>query len=253
MKKLDGKIAVITGGNSGIGLATAQRFVEEGAYVFITGRRQGELDAAARQIGKNVTGFQSDVSNLEDLDRLYAEVKDQKGRIDILFANAGVGEFATLAKITEEHFDKMFGINVKGLLFTVQKALPLFQDWGSIILTASTAASKGVEGFSVYNATKAAIRSFARTWTVDLKQRKIRVNAISPGPIDTPASRLSLHGLVQSEQLSEQLKKNLASTVPLGRMGSPDEVAKVASFLASDDSRYVTGIELIVDGGAAQI
>jgi len=253
MKKLDGKIAVITGGNSGIGLATAQRFVEEGAYVFITGRRQGELDAAARQIGKNVTGFQSDVSNLEDLDRLYAEVKDQKGRIDILFANAGVGEFATLAKITEEHFDKMFGINVKGLLFTVQKALPLFQDWGSIILTASTAASKGVEGFSVYNATKAAIRSFARTWTVDLKQRKIRVNAISPGPIDTPASRLSLHGLVQSEQLSEQLKKNLASTVPLGRMGSPDEVAKVASFLASDDSSYVTGIELIVDGGAAQI
>ena len=253
MKKLDGKIAVITGGNSGIGLATAQRFVEEGAYVFITGRRQGELDAAARQIGKNVTGFQSDVSNLEDLDRLYAAVKDQKGRIDILFANAGVGEFATLAKITEEHFDKMFGINVKGLLFTVQKALPLFQDWGSIILTASTAASKGIEGFSVYNATKAAIRSFARTWTVDLKQRKIRVNAISPGPIDTPASRLSLHGLVQSEQLSEQLKKNLASTVPLGRMGSPDEVAKVASFLASDDSRYVTGIELIVDGGAAQI
>jgi len=253
MKKLDGKIAVITGGNSGIGLATAQRFVEEGAYVFITGRRQGELDAAARQIGKNVTGFQSDVSNLEDLDRLYAAVKDQKGRIDILFANAGVGEFATLAKITEEHFDKMFGINVKGLLFTVQKALPLFQDWGSIILTASTAASKGIEGFSVYNATKAAIRSFARTWTVDLKQRKIRVNAISPGPIDTPASRLSLHGLVQSEQLSEQLKKNLASTVPLGRMGSPDEVAKVASFLASDDSSYVTGIELIVDGGAAQI
>jgi NAD(P)-dependent dehydrogenase (short-subunit alcohol dehydrogenase family) len=253
MKKLDGKIAVITGGNSGIGLATAQRFVEEGAYVFITGRRQGELDAAARQIGKNVTGFQSDVSNLDDLDRLYAAVKDQKGRIDILFANAGVGEFATLAKITEEHFDKMFGINVKGLLFTVQKALPLFQDWGSIILTASTAASKGIEGFSVYNATKAAIRSFARTWTVDLKQRKIRVNAISPGPIDTPASRLSLHGLVQSEQLSEQLKKNLASTVPLGRMGSPNEVAKVASFLASDDSSYVTGIELIVDGGAAQI
>lgn len=253
MKKLDGKIAVITGGNSGIGLATAQRFVEEGAYVFITGRRQGELDAAARQIGKNVTGFQSDVSNLEDLDRLYAAVKDQKGRIDILFANAGVGEFATLAKITEEHFDKVFGINVKGLLFTVQKALPLFQDWGSIILTASTAASKGIEGFSVYNATKAAIRSFARTWTVDLKQRKIRVNAISPGPIDTPASRLSLHGLVQSEQLSEQLKKNLASTVPLGRMGSPNEVAKVASFLASDDSSYVTGIELIVDGGAAQI
>jgi NAD(P)-dependent dehydrogenase (short-subunit alcohol dehydrogenase family) len=253
MKKLEGKIAVITGGNSGIGLATAQRFVAEGAYVFITGRRQSELDAAVRQIGKNVTGVQSDVSNLVDLDRLYAAVKEQKGRIDILFANAGVGEFATLVAITEEHFDKTFGINVKGLLFTVQKALPLFQDGGSIILTASTAASKGVEGFSVYNATKAAIRSFARTWTVDLKQRKIRVNAISPGSIDTPASRLSLSGLVQSEQQSEQLKKNLMSTVPLGRIGSPDEVAKVASFLASDDSSYVTGIELFVDGGAAQI
>ena len=253
MKKLEGKIAVITGGNSGIGLATAQRFVAEGAYVFITGRRQSELDAAVRQIGKNVTGVQSDVSNLADLDRLYAAVKEQKGRIDILFANAGVGEFATLVGITEEHFDKTFSINVKGLLFTVQKALPLFQDGGSIILTASTAASKGVEGFSVYNATKAAIRSFARTWTVDLKQRKIRVNAISPGPIDTPASRLSLSGLVRSEQLAEQLKKNLVSTVPLGRMGSPDEVAKVASFLASDDSSYVTGVELFVDGGAAQI
>ncbi|HYT01801.1 MAG TPA: glucose 1-dehydrogenase, partial [Candidatus Acidoferrum sp.] len=249
MKKLDGKIAVITGGNSGIGLATAQRFVAEGAYVFITGRRQGELDSAVRQIGKNVTGVQGDVSNLADLDRLYAAVKDQKGRIDILFANAGVGEFATMVTITEEHFDKTFGINVKGLLFTVQKALPLFQDGGSIILTASTAASKGVEGFSVYNATKAAIRSFARTWTVELKQRKIRINAISPGPIDTSASRLSLSGLVQSVQQTEQLKKNLVSTVPLGRMGSPDEVAKVASFLASDDSSYVTGIELFVDGG----
>jgi NAD(P)-dependent dehydrogenase (short-subunit alcohol dehydrogenase family) len=253
MKKLEGKIAVITGGNSGIGLATAQRFVAEGAYAFITGRRQSELDAAVRQIGKNVTGVQSDVSRLADLDRLYVAVKELKGRIDILFANAGVGEFATLVAITEEHFDKTFGINVKGLLFTVQKALPLFQDGGSIILTASTAASKGIEGFSVYNATKAAIRSFARTWTVDLKQRKIRVNTISPGPIDTPASRLSLSGLVQSEQQREQLKKNLVSTVPMGRMGSPDEVAKVASFLASDDSSYVTGIELFVDGGAAQI
>jgi NAD(P)-dependent dehydrogenase (short-subunit alcohol dehydrogenase family) len=253
MKKLDAKIAVITGGNSGIGLATAQRFVEEGAYVFITGRRRSELDAAARQIGKNVTGVHGDVSNLADLDRLYSVVKEQKGRIDVLFANAGVGEFATLAAITEEHFDKTFGINVKGLLFTVQKALPLIRDGGSIILTASTAASKGIEGFSAYSATKAAIRSFARSWTVDLKQRKIRVNAISPGPIDTPASRLSLSGLVQSEQQSEQLRKKLVSTVPLGRMGSPDEVAKVASFLASDESSYVTGIELFVDGGQAQI
>ena len=186
-KRLDGKVAVITGGSSGIGLATAQRFVQEGAYVFITGRRQSELDKAVKQIGKNVTGVQSDVSNLGDLDRLYSTVKQAKGRIDILFANAGVVEFAQLAAITEQHFDKTFGINVKGLLFTVQKALPLIRDGGSIILTASTAASKGIEGFSVYSATKAAVRSFARSWAVDLKQRKIRVNAISPGPIDTPS------------------------------------------------------------------
>jgi NAD(P)-dependent dehydrogenase (short-subunit alcohol dehydrogenase family) len=249
MKKLEGKIAVITGGNSGIGLATAQRFVAEGAYVFITGRRQSELDAAVRQIGKNVTGVQSDVSRLADLDRLYVAVKEQKGRIDILFANAGVGEFVTLVAITEEHFDKTFGINVKGLLFTVQKALPLFQDGGSIILTASTAASKGIEGFSVYNATKAAIRSFARTWTVDLKQRKIRVNAISPGPIDTPI----FSSVIQTEEQVEQIKTSLVVSVPLGRMGSPDEVAKAVSLLASDDSSYVTGIELFVDGGMAQI
>jgi NAD(P)-dependent dehydrogenase (short-subunit alcohol dehydrogenase family) len=184
---------------------------------------------------------------------LYAVVNEQKRRIDVLFANAGVGEFATLAKITEEHFDKTFGINVKGLLFTVQKALPLIRDGGSIILTSSTAASKGIEGFSVYSATKAAIRSFARSWAVDLKLRKIRVNAISPGPIDTPASRQSLSGLVQSEQQTEQLRKRLVSNVPLGRMGSPDEVAKVASFLASDESSYVTGIEFFVDGGQAQV
>ena len=249
MNKLDGKVAVITGGNSGIGLATAQRFVSEGAYVFLNGRRQSEVDAAVKQIGNNVTGVQGDVSNLADLDRLYETVKQQKGRVDVLFANAGLGEFAPLGAITEAHFDKTFSVNVKGLLFTVQKALPLFQDGGSIILSASTAASKGFEGFSVYSATKAAIRSFARTWTVDLKQRKIRVNAISPGPIDTPG----LSGLIQNQQKSEQLKKNLVSTVPMGRMGSPDEVAKVASFLASDDSSYVTGIELFVDGGQAQI
>jgi NAD(P)-dependent dehydrogenase (short-subunit alcohol dehydrogenase family) len=246
-KRLDGKIAIITGGNSGIGLATAQRFVAEGAYVFITGRRQSELDAAVRQIGKNVTGVQSDVSNLADLDRLYSTVKQQKGRINVLFANAGLGEFAPLGAITEANFDKTFSVNVKGLLFTVQKALPLFQDGGSIILNASTAASMGVEGFSVYSATKAAIRSFARTWTVDLKQRKIRVNAISPGPIDTPG----LSGLIQ--QQGEQLKKNLVSTVPMGRMGSANEIAKAVSFLASDDSSFVTGIELFVDGGQAQI
>ena len=251
MKKLEGKVAVITGGNSGIGLATAQRFVDEGAHVFITGRRQSELDAAVKQIGKNnVTGVQGDVSNLADLDRLYATVKQQKGRIDVLFANAGVGEFVPLGEITEDHFDKTFNINVKGLLFTVQKALPLFQDGGgSIILNASIASSKGFEANSVYGATKAAVRSFARTWTADLKHRKIRVNTISPGPIDTPI----FSSVVQSEEQIERLKTTLVSMVPLGRMGSPDEVAKAVLFLASDDSSYVTGIELFVDGGMAQI
>jgi NAD(P)-dependent dehydrogenase (short-subunit alcohol dehydrogenase family) len=249
MKKLEGKIAVITGGNSGIGLATAQRFVSEGAYVFITGRRQSELDEAVKLVGTNVSAVQGDVSSLADLDRLYAAVKEQKGRIDILFANAGVGELVPLGSITEAHFDKTFGINVKGLLFTVQKALPLFQDGGSIILNASIAASKGVGASSVYNATKAAIRSFARTWAVELKHRKIRVNAISPGMIDTPG----LNGLAQSQEQIEQFKTSFVSTVPLGRMGSPDEIAKAVSFLASDDSSYVTGIELFVDGGVAQI
>ncbi len=250
MKRLKDKVAVITGGNSGIGLATAQRFVSEGAYVFITGRRQRELDAAVKQIGENnVSGVHSDVSNLGDLDMLYATVKKQKGQIDILFANAGVGELVPLEAITEAHFDKTFNINMKGLLFTVQKALPLFQDGGSIILNASIAASKGIEASSVYNATKAAIRSFARTWTVELKHRKIRVNAISPGMIDTPG----LNGLAQSQEQLEQFKTSFVSTIPLGRIGSPDEVAKAASFLASDDSSYVTGIELFVDGGVAQI
>jgi NAD(P)-dependent dehydrogenase (short-subunit alcohol dehydrogenase family) len=250
MKKLEGKIAVITGGNSGIGLASAQRFVSDGAYVFITGRRQSELDEAVKQIGTNVSGIQGDVSNLADLDRLYAAVKKQKGRIDILFANAGVGELAPLGAITEAHFDKMFGINVKGLLFTVQKALPLFQDGGSIILSASTAASKGLEGLSIYSATKAAVRSFARSWTVELKHRKIRVNAISPGQIDTPGIRA---GLMQNEEQIKQFMASQVATIPLGRMGNPGEVAKVVSFLASDDSSFITGIELFVDGGAAQI
>jgi NAD(P)-dependent dehydrogenase (short-subunit alcohol dehydrogenase family) len=249
-KRLDGKIAVITGGNSGIGLATAQRFVEEGAYVFITGRRQLELDAAVKQIGKNnITGVQGDVSNLADLDRLYDTVKQQKGRIDVLFANAGIVELAPLGSITESHFDKMFNINVKGLLFTVQKALPLFQDGGGSIMLTAGVSSKGEEGMSVPAAAKAAIRSFARTWTVELKHRKIRVNAITPGIIDTPG----LNGLAQSQELMEQVKTSFVSNVPLGRIGSPDEVAKAASFLASDDSSYVTGIELFVDGGVAQI
>lgn len=252
MKRLEGKVAVITGGNSGIGLATAQRFVDEGAYVFITGRRQNEVDSAVKQIGKNnnnVTGVQGDVSNLADLDRLYDTVKQQKGRIDVLFANAGIIELAPLGSITESHFDKIFNINVKGLLFTVQKALPLFQDGGSIILTASINSSKGFETSTVYSATKAAIRSFARTWTVDLKHRKIRVNAISPGPIDTPI----FNSAVQTEEEIEQIKASLVAIIPMGRMGSPDEVAKAVSFLASDDSSYVTGIELFVDGGMAQI
>jgi NAD(P)-dependent dehydrogenase (short-subunit alcohol dehydrogenase family) len=249
MSKLEGKVAVITGGNSGIGLATAQLFAAEGAHVFITGRRQSELDEAVKLIGENVTAVQGDVSNLADLDRLYSIVKGHKGRIDILFANAGGGEFAPLGQITEEHFDKMFNINVKGLLFTVQKALPLLQDGASIILNASIAGSKGLEAFSVYCATKAAVRSFARTWTVDLKDRKIRVNAISPGPIDTPI----LNGLAVSEEQVEQLKAGLVAAIPLGRMGRSEEVAKAALFLASDDSSYITGTELFVDGGMAQI
>ena len=249
MSKLEGKVAVITGGNSGIGLATAKRFVAEGAYVFITGRRQAELDAAVKQIGKNVTAVQSDVSNLGDLDRLYATVKQQKGRIDILFANAGGGEFAPLGSITEEHFDKTFNSNVKGLLFTVQKALPLFKDGGTIILNASIVSIKASPAFSVYSATKAAVRSFARSWTLDLKDRKIRVNAVSPGPIETPG----LSGLAQNAEQEKQIKAGLVSGVPMGRMGTADEIAKAVVFLASDDSSYVTGIELFVDGGMAQI
>jgi NAD(P)-dependent dehydrogenase (short-subunit alcohol dehydrogenase family) len=249
MAKLDGKVAVITGGNSGMGLATAQRFVAEGAYVFITGRRQAELDKAVKLIGKNVTAVQGDVSNLADLDRLYATVKEQKGKVDILFANAGVGELAPLGSITEQHYDKIFAVNVRGLLFTVQKALPLFQDGGSIILNASIASIKGMPAFGVYSASKAAVRSFARTWTSDLKDRKIRVNTLSPGPIDTPI----LDGLASTEEELEQIKSHLVSQVPLGRMGASEEIAKVALFLASDDSSFVTGVELFVDGGMAQI
>lgn len=249
-KKLEGKVAVITGGNSGIGLATAQRFITEGAQVFITGRRQNELDAAVKRIGGNVIGVQGDVSKLADLDRLFATVKQKAGRIDVLFANAGGGEFARLGEITEEHFDKTFNINVKGLLFTVQKALPLLPDGASIILNASIVSIKGMENFSVYSATKAAVRSFARSWTVELKERKIRVNTLSPGPIETPA----VDGLATQANLQpDQLKAGLTAGVPLGRMGTPDEIAKAAVFLASDDSSFVAGIELFVDGGMAQI
>lgn len=249
-QKLTDKIAVITGGSSGIGLATAQRFVNEGAFVFITGRRQSELQAAVKEIGRNVIGVQSDVSNLADLDKLYAAVKEQKGRIDILFANAGTGEFAPLGEITEEHFDKQFNVNVKGLLFTVQKALPLLQPGGSIVLNASIVSSTGSPALSVYSATKAAVRSFARTWSVDLKDRNLRVNAISPGIVPTPGYNTSLG--MTPQQVDEYVQSSVGN-IPLGRPGTADEIAKVVTFLASDDSSYVNGVELFVDGGLAQI
>src|SRR6267142_2099070 len=249
MDKLDGKIALITGGSSGIGLATAKRFVSEGAYVFITGRRESELAAAVTQIGRNVTGVQGDVSKLGDLDRLFAQIKREKGKLDIVFANAGVARFAPLGKITEQLYDSIFSINVKGLLFTVQKALPLLPDGASIILNASIVASKGLSMNSVYSATKAAIRSFARTWTTDLKDRRIRVNAISPGSIDTPG----LSDLLASSDAGQQRLQMIHSSVPLGRLGTAEEIAKAVVFLASDDSSYITGTELFVDGGFAQV
>jgi len=247
--KLEGKVALITGGNSGIGLATAKQFVNEGAYVFITGRREAELAAAKKQIGKNATAIQGDVSNLADLDRLFAQIKKEKGKIDIVFANAGIARYAPLGTITEDFFNSIFDINVKGVLFTVQKSLSLLRDGGSIILNASIVASKGLSSNSVYSATKAAVRSFARTWTTDLKNRRIRVNAISPGPIDTPG----LSELLASSETGEQRKKMISTTVPLGRFGRPEEIAKAVVFLASDDASYITGIELFVDGGFAQV
>jgi NAD(P)-dependent dehydrogenase (short-subunit alcohol dehydrogenase family) len=243
MGKLYGKVAVITGGTEGIGLATAQLFVNEGAYVFITGRRQKELDEAVTAIGSNAIGVQGDVAKLADLDRLYQTVKKVKGRIDIIFANAGVGEFVPLPKVSEEHFDKLFNINVKGALFTVQKGLPLLNDGGSIILTGSVASVKGTPAFGVYAASKAAIRSFVRTWTTDLKDRHIRSNVVSPGPINTPLTN----------RQSADVIARIVSTVPMGRMGEPLEVARAALYLASDDSSFVTGVELFVDGGRAQI
>lgn len=249
MSKLEGKIALITGANSGIGLATAKRFVSEGAYVFITGRRDPELAAAVKEIGRNVTGVRGDVSNRDDLDRLFAQIKREKGRLDIVFANAGVARYSALGEITEEHYDSIFNTNVKGLLFTVQKALALMPDGGSIILNASIVGSKGFAANSVYSATKAAVRSFARTWTTDLKARGIRVNAVSPGPIETPG----LSDLIASAGAGEDHLKMLSSGVPLGRLGTPDEIAKAVVFLASDDSSFVTGAELFVDGGFAQV
>ena len=248
--RLEGKVALITGGSSGIGLATAKRFINEGAYVFITGRRQQELNAAAKEIGRDVTPVQGDASKLDDLDRLFAQIGREKGKLDIVFANAGVAQYAPLGTITEEFFDSIFNTNVKGLLFTVQKALPLLPDGASIILNSSIVGSKGMPAHSVYSATKAAVRSFARTWTMDLKERRIRVNAVSPGATDTPGLN-ELFGSLS--EVGQQRRKMISATVPLGRLGTPDEIAKAVVFLASDDSSFVTGVELFVDGGFAQV
>jgi NAD(P)-dependent dehydrogenase (short-subunit alcohol dehydrogenase family) len=249
-RRLEGKIAVITGGTTGIGLASAKRFSAEGARVFITGRRQTELDKAVAAIGGNITGVQADSSNMPDLDRLYALVKSDAGHIDILFANAGGGSFLPLGNITEEQFDDTFGRNVRGVLFTVQKALPLLVDGASVILTGSTTSIVATPAFSVYSASKAAIRNFARNWTLDLKERRIRINVLSPGPTNTPG----LVGLAGDDQTAQRgLLDQLASLVPLGRVAEPAEIANVALFLASDESSFVNGVELFVDGGQAQI
>jgi NAD(P)-dependent dehydrogenase (short-subunit alcohol dehydrogenase family) len=242
-KKLEGKVAVVTGGSAGIGYATAKRFAAEGARVFLTGRRQVELDKAVEEIGPSATGVRADASAIEDIDHVYRVVAKEAGRIDVLVANAGFYEFGTFGEITEQHFDKTFDTNVRGVLFTVQKALPLLSAGSSVILTGSIASMKGIPSFSVYDATKAAIRSFARGWIVDLKGRGIRVNVLSPGHTDTPG----LSGLLSDEQ-----KRGIATTIPLERLGTGDDMARAAVFLASDDSSYVNGIELFVDGGVAQ-
>src|SRR5437879_11900274 len=242
--KLADKVAVVTGGSSGIGLGIAKRFAQEGAHVFITGRRQAQLDEAVATIGGDAAGLQGDNTNLADLDRIFAQIQAQAGRIDVLAVNAGVYEFGTFGEITSEHFDKTFNINVRGLLFAVQKALPLLTKGSSVILTGSIASIKGFPSFSVYNASKAAVRSFARSWIVDLKGRDIRINVLSPGHIDTP-------GL--SRLYDDKQRAGAASTVPLGRLGTAEDMGKVAAFLASDDSGYVKGIELFADGGVAQI
>jgi NAD(P)-dependent dehydrogenase (short-subunit alcohol dehydrogenase family) len=250
MGKLDGKVALVTGGNSGLGLATAKRFVAEGARVVVTGRRQAQLDAAVVEIGGAAFGVQGDVSKLADLERLRDTIRVQLGRLDVLFANAGLGEFAALGQITEAHFDKTFGINVKGTLFTVQTLLPLMPDGAVIVINGSIASIKGMPAFGVYAATKAALRSFARTWAVDLRARRIRVNVVSPGTVVTPGYKNEL-GL--SDAQIAEMEAQVQATAPLGRAGTPDEIAKAVVFLASYDSSYVTGTELFVDGGAAQI
>ena len=249
-KKLENKIALVTGGTSGIGLATAQRFVAEGAHVYITGRRQAELDAAAEKLGPNATAVRGDVSNMADLDALYATIGKAHGRLDVLFANAGGGAFVPLDQVTEAHFDKYFGINVKGTLFTVQKALPLMPPGSAIVLNASMVSVQGVPGFTVYAATKAALRSFARTWSLELKDRKIRVNVVSPGVVVTPGYK---NELGMSDEQIQGFEAQAATTTPLGRSGTPEEIAKAVVFLASDDASFITGINLFVDGGAAQI
>lgn len=244
-RKLEGKIALITGGSTGIGLATAQQFIADGAYVYITGRRQPELDAAVASIGANITAIQGDVTKLTDLDRIFAQIREEKGRLDIVFANAGGGPLVPLGSITEEHYDSVFNVNVKGLVFTVQKALPLIPNGGAIILTGSIVSIKGFPAFSIYSATKAAVRNFARTWTTDLKDRGIRVNVVSPGPIDTP--------LLNEAFANPDDMKALAATVVMGRLGHPTEIAKAVAFLASEDASFITGVELFVDGGSAQV
>jgi NAD(P)-dependent dehydrogenase (short-subunit alcohol dehydrogenase family) len=248
--KLTGQIALVTGGSSGIGFATAKRFVAEGAKVVVTGRRQAELDAAVAELGGSAFGVRGDVSNLSDLDQLYATIRERHGRLDVLFANAGGGAFVPLGEITEEQFDKYFGINVKGVLFTVQKALPLMLGGGAIVLNGSMVSIKGMPGFSVYAATKAALRSFARTWAVDLKGKNIRVNVVSPGTVVTPAYKTELG---MNDEKIKAFEAQAASTTPLGRSGTPDEIAQAVVFLASDDSSFMTGTELFVDGGAAQV
>ena len=246
--KLEGKVAVVTGGSAGIGLAIAKRFVAESARVFITGRRQAALDAAVATIGPQATGVRGDSANLADLDRLYQTVRDKAGRLDVVVANAGFGEAAPLGAISEEHWEKSFTANVKGALFAAQKALPLLQDGGAIVLIGSIITTRAVPGFTAYAASKAAIRSFARQWMLELAPRRIRVNVISPGPIDTPG----LDSLAQGEEARRQFKAALAGQVPLGRLGEADEVAKAAVFLACDDASFVNGVELFVDGGLAQ-
>lgn len=247
-KPLSDKIALVTGGSTGIGLASAQELAAQGAKVYITGRRQQELDAAIALIGSSAKGIRADVSRLDDLDKVYAQIAEESGRLDILFANAGGGDMLPLGAITEEHFDRIFGTNVRGVVFTVQKALPLLSAGSSIILTGSTVSVKGTANFSVYSASKAAVRNFARSWALDLQGRGIRVNVVSPGPIKTPG----LGGLVAEED-RQGLFDALAAQVPLGRIGEPAEVGKAVAFLASDAASFINAIELFVDGGMAQI